>query len=372
MTTTFITGATGLIGAEYLAHALTQSDDHFILLIRANDQAALDQRLDDLLHFLFPDSANRYRSRVEAFAGDITQPSLGVDMSQWRQLNRQIDVIVHCAASTAWHISLDEHRRSNLYGVEQILKLAYATDHLQRLLHVSTAYVSGSQSGRIPPETHPRRPACDAYQQSKREGERLIQAATVDLPITVVRPAGVVGNSVNGRARTFDTLYYPLKLMTRGYPVIFTVVQNTTYDTVPADWIATAMHHILQTQNSISQTYHLTAGERAITVEQLLELMGRTIKGDVILPRMMHPLWWRWIEYPRLMKTGNVPKAILQHLSDYTAYIAYRRTFDNSATLALGIPPPPALEDYLSTIYQYAVEQRWKSQRTKTAVLTTP
>jgi NAD dependent epimerase/dehydratase family enzyme len=42
MTTTFITGATGLIGSEYLAHALTQSDDHFILLIRAADQAAKD------------------------------------------------------------------------------------------------------------------------------------------------------------------------------------------------------------------------------------------------------------------------------------------------------------------------------------------
>ena len=369
MTTTFITGATGLIGAEYLAHALTQSDDsHFILLMRAADLAALEQRLDELLDFLFPNNANRYRHRVEAVAGDISQPQLGLDMSQWRRLNRQIDVIVHCAASTAWHMDLGHHRQHNVYGVEKVLKLAYATDHLQRLLHVSTAYVSGSQSGRILPTSNYRRPTCDDYQQSKREGERLIQAATLDLPITIVRPAGVVGNSANGRARTFDTLYYPLKLMTRGYPVIFPVGQNTTYDTVPADWMAAAMHCLMYTPAAISQTYHLTAGERAITVEQLLELMARTIKGDVIPPQIVHPLWWRWIGYPRLMKSGNAPKAIINHLSDYTAYIAYRRTFDNHATLALGIPPPPVLEDYLNTIYRYAVEQKWKSQRRQASV----
>jgi len=250
--------------------------------------------------------------------------------------------------------------------VQQVLKLAYACDHLQRLLHVSTAYVSGSQTGRILPTLTHRRSACDAYQQSKREGERLIQAATVDLPITVVRPAGVVGNSLNGRARTFDTLYYPLKLMIRGYPVIFPVDRHATYDTVPADWVATAMYHLLQTPNSIGQTYHLTAGEGALTIEQVVALMAATVTGEqVIPPKIAHPLWWHWRMYPRLVKQATIPKQILDHLNDYAPYIAYRRTFDNRDTLGLGIPPPSALRDYISIIYHYAVEQRWKNPRTK-------
>ena len=55
--TVFLTGATGFLGMEVLARLLEEGDREVLALIRASDDAAAEQRLDDVLRTLWDDPA---------------------------------------------------------------------------------------------------------------------------------------------------------------------------------------------------------------------------------------------------------------------------------------------------------------------------
>ena len=108
---------------------------------------------------------------------------------------------------------IDELRKTNVQGTEHVLELAQAAqaDHgLARFAHVSTAYVAGGRTGPVPEDalTDAYGFAC-AYEFSKYEGERLVQAARADLPISVFRPGMIVGDSRRARSRPSTRSTFP-------------------------------------------------------------------------------------------------------------------------------------------------------------------
>ena len=115
---------------------------------------------------------------------------------------------------------MEELRRTNVGGTANVLALARAIhqDHgLARFSHVSTAYVAGRRQGPVPEDS-----LTDAYgfangyELSKYEGELLVREARADLPISVFRPGMVIGDSRTGAIKTFNTLYFPLRLYLSG------------------------------------------------------------------------------------------------------------------------------------------------------------
>ena len=72
----FLTGATGFLGMEVLARLLEKGDREVIALVRAADDVAAQERLDDVLAKLWRDPSP-YRDRARAVAGDVTSPGLG-------------------------------------------------------------------------------------------------------------------------------------------------------------------------------------------------------------------------------------------------------------------------------------------------------
>ncbi len=73
----FLTGATGFLGMEVLARLLEAGDREVLALVRADDDAGAERRLDDVLATLWDDPAP-YRDRVSAVRGELTQPGLGL------------------------------------------------------------------------------------------------------------------------------------------------------------------------------------------------------------------------------------------------------------------------------------------------------
>ena len=133
-------------------------------------------------------------------------PQLGLDGETYADLTRRVTHIVHSAADLGLNAPIEELRAVNVEGVAHVLELARAarqSGQLERLSHVSTAYVAGRRRGAVP-ETA----LTDAfgfsscYEQTKYEGERLVRAARDELPISVFRPGMVVGDSRTGAIRT--------------------------------------------------------------------------------------------------------------------------------------------------------------------------
>ncbi len=271
-----LTGATGFLGAQIARQLLREKDLTVIALVRAEDMAAAARRLSrawwdwpELNNALTPHPPLPFRERgregvrVEALAGDVSLPHLGLDDGTYSLLARRITHIIHAAADLRVNAPLDELRKTNVQGTANVLELAYLAheDHrLERFAHVSTAYVAGASSGSIDEaDLTSIHGFNNAYELSKYQGECLVQAAKRDLPISVFRPGMIVGASDTGEIKTFNTFYYPLRLYFSGkYPLI-PVDPSLPVNIIPVDYVAEAIVRLTFNPEAIGLTFHLTA-----------------------------------------------------------------------------------------------------------------
>ena len=200
---------------------------------------------------------------MQVLAGDVAQARLGLSEDDYAGLVAGLTHIVHTAADLRVNAPIAELRKTNLQGTEHVLELAQAAqaDHgLARYSHVSTAYVAGGRTGPVPEDalTDAYGFSC-AYEFSKYEGERLVQAARADLPISVFRPGMIVGDSATGEIKTFNTLYFPLRLYLGGRLPLMPASRTQPVNLVPVDYVAEAIVRLTLEPEAAGLNFHLTA-----------------------------------------------------------------------------------------------------------------
>jgi thioester reductase-like protein len=367
-----ITGATGFVGMEVLGRHLERSDDHVVALIRASNDATAAERVRGALRDLFGIRACRYEGRVEAIAGDLRSPQLGLSASRRRAIAARVDRVIHVAASVSFDQTLEDARAINLDGTRRMLELAdLAQQHggLERYAHVSTAYVAGTHCGRFFEHDHNVAQGFrNSYEQSKFEAEDLVRSRT-DLPTTILRPSIVVGDQRSGWTSAFNVLYWPLRAFARGlYPAV-PAIPSAPVDVVSIDFVADAIYELCRSAAGVGNTYHLTAGANASTVAELVELASRYFKRPP--PRVLAPA-----EFEDFMRQATgVERSVLHRSLAYFPYFALATEFDNAqarARLELADITPSPLRSYLGRLLDFAVRSRWgKSPITRSEALAT-
>ena len=340
----FLTGATGFLGMEVLARLLEAGDRDVVALVRAEDRPGAEARLEGVLRTLWRDPAP-YRSRVRAVAGDVTRPGLGIGAADRTAIAEEIGAVIHCAASISFDLPLEEARAINVEGTREVIgfaREAKALGRLDRLVHVSTAYVAGAYPG-----TFRERQLVagqrfrNTYERTKWEAEQVVAAAG-DLSPAVVRPSIVMGESDSGWTPAFNVLYWPLRAFSRGLFDTVPALADGRVDVVPVDYVADGIVHLLDSREA--GVFNLVAGREAATVAELIELgcerFGR--------PR------------PRLVAPGE-PTA----LADGEVYVPYfdmRVVFDDARARGVLAPAgirPPRLADCFGNLIDYAEAAAW-------------
>jgi thioester reductase-like protein len=355
-----LTGATGFVGMELLARYLERTDRDIVTLVRAADDASARERLDSVLSNLFGWRARGYTSRVRAVAAELTLPRLGLGERRYSELARNATTIVHSAASVSFALPLDEARAINVEGTRRMLELVDATraagDGLDRYAHVSTAYVAGTHEGRFA--------ECDldvgqrfrnSYEQSKFEAERLVRARE-DVPFTIMRPSIVVGDRRSGWTAAFNVLYWPLRAFARGLFTAVPAVPTAPVDVVSIDYVADAIHELVESPGGIGATYHLTAGANASTIQEIAGAASRYFRKPV--PTVLSPVEFAALE----SDGGGARRRALEESSVYFPYFSIGTVFDDAVTRArlepAGIRVTP-LGDYLDRLLDFATRSRW-------------
>jgi thioester reductase-like protein len=343
----FLTGATGFLGMEVLARLLERGDREVIALVRAADEEGARERIDDVLAKLWRDPSP-YRDRVRPVAGDVTRAGLGIDPVERAALAEEVGAVLHCAASIAFDLPLDEARAINVEGTREVIGFAReckTLGRLERFVHVSTAYVSGKHAGTFGEgQLDEGQEFRNTYEQTKCEAEQVIAAAG-DLDPVIARPSIVMGESDTGWTPTFNVLYWPLRAFSRGLFQEIPSLPAAHVDVVPVDYVADALVHLLDTDDR--GVFNLVAGRDAPFANELVELA---------CDRFGRP-------NPRVVAPGTVDEdSAGDHGAVYLPYFDMELVFDNSRAGAVlggaGITPP-RVTDYFGTLMDYAEAVRW-------------
>jgi thioester reductase-like protein len=342
----FMTGATGFLGMEVLARLLEKGDRQVHALVRASDQAAAQERIEGVLGALWRDPAP-HRDRVRAVPGDVTQDGLGLAAAERAALAEDVGAVLHCAASIAFDLPLDEARAINVEGTREVVGFARegkAFGRLERFLHVSTAYVAGRHRGTFGEDDLALgQDFRNTYEQTKWEAEHVVRAAT-DLAPAIARPSIVMGESDTGWTPAFNVLYWPLRAFSRGLFDAVPALPRARVDVVPVDYVADALVRLLEVPDA--GTFNLVAGRDAATANALMNLA---------CDRFDRPR-------PEIVAPGREDDAVGDQGAVYLPYFDMEVVFDDARARALLEPAGlrvPRLETYFDTLIDYAEAARW-------------
>jgi thioester reductase-like protein len=364
----FLTGATGFLGMELLARYLEQTDRRIYALVRGADEHEAHRRIQHTLLELFG-PVHRYADRVVALRGDMTQIGMGIAPSMDR-LAERVTEIVHCAAAVSFEQPLEQARSINVDGTRRVLEFAercQARGGLGRMSYISTAYVAGQHAGCFSEDDldHGQR-FRNSYEQSKFEAECLVHRSLGELPITVFRPSIIVGEQHSGWTGSFNVLYWPLRVFSRGTYVALPGRHEAPVDVVPVDYVADAVFALSRIPQAEGATFHLTAGTQVSSVGEVIELATRFFRRRA--PWLVEPSVYDRVVHPALLR-GTQDQRVrlaLRRSEVYFPYFAVQAHFDDRrARVALrgaGIATP-RLESYFDRLVRFAIASQWGRRR---------
>jgi len=152
-----LTGATGFVGKVVLDELLRRREalgiEKVLLLVRAADAEQADARLraEVLRSRAFAAQPAGFEKHVEALAGEITQPDLGLEADALVRVRTEATHVIHCAASIEFSLPLAEAAKVNVDGALSALGVARSARRIASFTSVSTAYVTPHPTARPGP-----------------------------------------------------------------------------------------------------------------------------------------------------------------------------------------------------------------------------
>ncbi len=358
-----MTGFPGFIARRLLTKLLSADDAvRAVVLVEASQEEparALIGRMADR-----DTSESPLGARVDVVVGDITAMDCGLSGAEFRALTENATEVYHLAAINSLSADRRLFELVNVHGTANVLALARAMRRLERFVHFSSAYVSGDRSGVIMEDELDRGQGFrNNYEATKHQAELLARRAMERIPITVIRPAGVVGDSRTGEIDRFDTAYH-LGMLLVASPVAFAVPipgeGHAPLNLVPVDYLVDAVHAIVGEPDTIGTTFHVVDPNPLSTrrvYEAIAERAGRKL--------------------PKFSVSANVTKALLRipglerlapvshHAIDYLNNMAFYNSRNTLAALEGTGIRCPHFESYVENLMQYVrdyFEQagRWK------------
>jgi thioester reductase-like protein len=340
-----LTGATGFLGMEVLARLLEHDDRDVIAPVRAPDTAAAEARIDGVLRTLWRDPSP-YRGRVRAVPADLTRPGLGLSSAARAALAERTGTVLHCAASIAFDLPIDEARAINVDGTRRVIEIAREAGTLQRFVHVSTAYVAGRTRGSFgEDDLDAGQTFRNSYEETKHEAEHIVAQAD-DLAPAIARPSIVMGASTTGWTPAFNVLYWPVRAFARGLFDAMPARPDGRVDVVPVDYVADALVHLIDSREG--GVFNLVSGRDAVTADELADLACAYF--DRPRPPFVPP------------GAGAGSAAADEHGSVYFPYFDMDVVYDDARARAVLGPAGircPRLTEYFGTLMDYAEQTRW-------------
>jgi len=179
------------------------------------------------------------------------------------------------------------------------------------------------------------------------QAELVMRRAMRELPITVLRPTMLVGDSVTGEADRFGGPYL-LVMLLLGIPgnlaVPMPLPPAVPVDFVPIDYVVKAAHHVGRHAAALGRTLHLRSSER-LTAREVFELIAKCSGRRILQSYLPSHLANALVRTPGIKRVLHEPRAFLRQLSAGARYDdrTSRRVLADTGIVC------PALASYIDT-----------------------
>jgi thioester reductase-like protein len=293
--------------------------------------------------------------RAEVLVGDVCDMDLGLSSVEYRALSRELTWIHHLAGIYFMGVDDETMRRVNVAGTRTMLDLARDAGRLSRVVHWSTATISGKRSGTVYEEDlDAGQKFHNGYERTKYESERLVRAAMRGIPISVMRPSTIVGDSTTGEIDRLDGPYYLMVLIATnasGLRLPILGRGEAPLHLVPIDYVVDAAWHAAHSTGAAGKTFHLV-DPNPMTARAVFEAVAMHAKTEKPRGSIPRPLARAVLRTPGLARLGRGPLAFLDML-DHTVYYDQTNTAQALAGTTVRCPP---LADYLPALVQHVLD----------------
>ena len=304
-----LTGVTGFLGKVLLAELLRRRDelrlDKVWVLIRPKARAADERFRDEVASSdcfqLLPPNWPRW---VDVVSGTLAEPGLGLDPSDRDEITGRATHVLHAAAAVEFDLPLARAADQNVTTSLNLLELTRSCPQLEKLVCVSTAYVtphpgndtpieetlaplpqpaeeiyrsildgSANERALLADSRHP-----NTYTLTKSLAEHLLVARRGTVPLAVVRPSIISASWQHPFPGWIDsTSGFAAFTILLGLGYMRSVIADPSarLDVIPVDEVATRILLACDDRsgtNDAPAIHHAVAGlERSATVRECWE-----------------------------------------------------------------------------------------------------
>jgi thioester reductase-like protein len=292
------------------------------------------------------------RKRLSLVAGDAAAMDFGLSGAEYRGLLGTVTRLFHVAQVTYPGAERELAEKVNLGGARETIEFAKHAKKLESALVFSSAGVSGSRTGLVR-ETDL---SCGQsfrtpVEASLARAEKLLSRYMPQLPITIVRPTQIVGDSRTGEVDRFDGPYLLILLIVSSpqeLPVPLPTRGDAPMNLVPIDYVVQAAWKLVQDPRALGKTFHLT-DPRPLSVRRVFELVatagGKRLPGGFIPTGVSRAV----LSAPGVSAIGKSPKALVDLLSTPVRY----DTAGADALLGAEQLTCPPFEEYVDALVAY-------------------
>lgn len=259
----FLTGASGFLGAYLLKDLLRNSTVKVHCLVRAkNQQKAFERVKKSMTQFgIWKESMAK---QIFVHCGDISKDRFAWTEQKWNKLSKNIELIIHAAASVDFLKAYELQRDVNVKGTAEVIK--FANSHKAKAIHhVSTLGVFSlediEQNHEINENRNPQFPEKlrSGYFQTKAIAEQLLRTAQKNgTAVSIHRPGVISGDSQNGNSNLADILS---RLMLNCINMGSAPEMDMTLRLTPVNFVSRSIASIIFRNPGGGGTYHLLGKE---------------------------------------------------------------------------------------------------------------
>ncbi|RLQ97122.1 SDR family oxidoreductase [Falsibacillus albus] len=281
----FITGFPGFLSAKLIEGIFKRDKNSRVnLLYIASMSVRARREREELINSLGLED-----SQIKLFQGDITKEQMGLNKDAWELLTEETAYVWHLAAIYDLAVERNLAYEINVVGTKNVNTFAESCVNIIRYIYFSTAYVAGKRTGKLK-EDELIKPVAfhNFYEETKYEAETMVEALKEDVPITIIRPGIVKGDSSTGETKKFDGPYFIMNMLfrLRYLPFIPSIKgSKAVVNLVPVDYVIKAVLYLSHEPVGLNRTYHLTDPKpydvSAVYTEMMKQLIQRKPFGSI-------------------------------------------------------------------------------------------